>query len=156
MPGTPEPDPTTTVVAFDFGLRRIGVAVGQQVTGSASPLGIVANTTSGPDWDAIERIIDEWRPGRLIVGMPCHADGSPSDMSLIVDKFILTLRRFDLPVAAVDERYTSVEAQDALKSRRAEGQSRRIRKEQIDSAAAVLIAERWLGQNNRPADELSE
>ena len=156
MPGTPSPPPAETVVAFDFGLRRIGVAVGQQVTGSASPLGVVQNADSGPDWDHVERIIGEWRPARLIVGMPWHADGSPSDMSRLVEKFIEALRRFGLPVAAVDERHTSAEAESALKARRAAGQTGRIHKERIDCAAAVLIAERWLEQNNRPADGHSE
>ena len=139
MPGTPE-----TIIAFDFGLRRIGVAVGQQVTNSASPLETVNNSEGGPDWQRIETIVREWRPQRLIVGIPMHADGSPSAIGNAVRKFIEALGRFDLPVEAVDERYSSIEAEAALKSQREEGLRGRISKAAIDSAAATLIAERWL------------
>ena len=139
MPGTPE-----TIISFDFGLRRIGVAVGQQVTLSANPLETVANGANGPDWHRISDIVREWRPDRLVVGMPRHADGSPSEMSDPVRRFIEELGRFELPVEEVDERYSSVEAEAILKTRRAEGIGGRISKEMIDSAAATLIAERWL------------
>lgn len=139
MPATPD-----TVIAFDFGLRRIGVAVGQQVTDSASPLGTIANTHSGPDWRHIDRLIAEWRPQRLIVGVPTHADGSPSDIGDQVQDFMRELQRFELPVAPVDERYSSLEASELLKAKRAAGMRGRIRKEMIDAGAAVLIAERWL------------
>ena len=136
--------PPRTILAFDFGLRRIGVAVGQDVTGSASPLGIVANRESGVDHDAIAALIREWRPATLVVGMPAHADGSPSDMQAPVRAFIAELERYDLPIATVDERYTSVEAERVLKEARASGSRGRISKDEIDSAAAVFIAERYL------------
>ena len=139
MPGTPE-----TIVSFDFGLRRIGVAVGQQVTQSANPLETIVNGVAGPDWNRISQIVREWRPDRLIVGMPRHADGSVSDLDEHVREFIAALDRFDLPVEAVDERYSSLEAEAILKARRAEGLGKRISKDMIDSAAAMLIAERWL------------
>lgn len=139
MPGTPE-----TVLAFDFGLRRIGVAVGQQVTNSASPLGIVGNSDNGPDWDRIQALIEEWRPQRLIVGMPSHTDGSPAEIGAIVGAFVADLVRFGLPVETVDERYSSVEAGERLRALRSAGLRGRIGKEIIDAAAAVLIAERWL------------
>jgi len=139
MPGTPE-----TILAFDFGLRRIGVAVGQQVTHSASPLEVVANGAQGPAWTRIESLVRDWRPARLVVGMPAHADGSPSEIGDEVQGFIRALQRFGLPVEAVDERYTSLEAESLLKSQRAEGRRGRISKQKIDAGAAVLIAERWL------------
>lgn len=139
MPGTPE-----TIIAFDFGLRRIGVAVGQQVTNSANPLETVGNSDSGPDWPRIKSIVREWRPQRLIVGMPTHTDGSPSDIGNAVRKFIDDLGRFDLPVETVDERYSSIEAEAVLRSQREAGLRGRISKEAIDSAAATFIAERWL------------
>ena len=137
------PDPTT-ILAFDFGLRRIGVAVGQSVTGSASPLAVVANRETGVDHSAIAALIREWRPSRLVVGMPAHADGSDSDMQQPVLAFIDELRRYDLPIVTVDERYTSVEAERVLREARAAGTRGRISKEDIDSAAAVFIAERYL------------
>jgi putative Holliday junction resolvase len=134
----------TTILAFDFGLRRIGVAVGQSVTGSASPLGTIAISESRVDRDAIAALIREWRPTLLVVGMPMHADGSPSDLQKPVEAFIEELRSFSLPVESVDERYTSVEAERVLKEARASGSRGRIKKEEIDSAAAVFIAERYL------------
>lgn len=133
-----------TILCFDFGLRRIGVAVGQDVTGSASPLGVVANRDDGIDHKHLARLIAEWRPTSLIVGMPAHADGSPSDLDDSVNAFISDLERYGLPIATVDERYTSVEAERVLKEARAGGRIGRISKEMIDSAAAVFIAERYL------------
>lgn len=133
-----------TILAFDFGLRRIGVAVGQDVTGSASPLGVVANRESGVDHERIAALIREWRPTEIVVGMPAHADGSPSEMRIPVNAFVKELERYALPIATVDERFTSVEAERVLKDARAAGTSGRISKEMIDSAAAVFIAERYL------------
>jgi putative Holliday junction resolvase len=134
----------TTILAFDFGLRRIGVAVGQSVTGSASPLGVVANRESGIDHDEIAALVREWRPARLVVGMPAHADGSDSEMRQPVLAFIDELKRYGLPIETVDERHTSVEAERILKQARAAGTRGRLSKEDIDSAAAVFIAERYL------------
>ena len=138
-----------TIVAFDFGLRRIGVAVGQQVTGSANPLGVIRNSEAGPDWRAIDALLNEWQPDRLIVGMPSHTDGSRSEIANHVDEFLGELGRFERPIDTVVERYTSIEAEEMLKSERAMGLRGRIRKEMIDSAAAVLIAERWLRDETR-------
>jgi putative Holliday junction resolvase len=149
MPDTPEAaTPPITLFAFDFGLRRIGIAVGQQVTGSASPVGTARNGAAGPDWERIGRWIDEWRPQLLVVGMPWHADGSPSTMTQAAREFVAALGKFGLPVDTIDERYTSLEASDRLRSARAGGRRGRIRKPAVDAAAAVLIAERWLAQNN--------
>ncbi len=146
MPATPDSSRSApeTILAFDFGLRRIGVAVGQSVTASANPLGVVANGDNGPDFDAIARLIDEWRPARLVVGMPLHADGEPGEMQAHVEEFVRELWRFQLPVDTIDERYTSIQAEEALKQARASGTRGRITREMIDSAAAVFIAERFL------------
>ncbi|MDJ0700174.1 MAG: Holliday junction resolvase RuvX [Woeseiaceae bacterium] len=133
-----------TVLAFDFGLRRIGVAVGQDVTGSASPLGTVRNGDAGPDQARIAELIREWHPSSLVVGMPYHADGSDSDIQAPVRAFIASLEPYGLPVESVDERYTSVEAQRLLKNARTSGSRGRLSKADIDSAAAVMIAERYL------------
>ena len=133
-----------TILAFDFGLRRIGVAVGQDITASASPLGVVANRQGGVDHEAVAALIREWRPSGLVVGMPTHADGSPSRMQGPVEAFIEELQRYQLSVDTVDERYTSLEAEQVLKEARAAGTRGRLSKEMIDSAAAVFIAERYL------------
>jgi putative Holliday junction resolvase len=132
------------ILAFDFGLRRIGVAVGQDITGSASPLGTVSNRDAGVDYAAIAALIKEWGPTDIVVGLPSHADGSPSDIQEPIEAFILELQRYGTGVDTVDERYTSVEAKRVLKQARAAGSRGRISKEIIDSAAAVIIAERYL------------
>jgi putative Holliday junction resolvase len=146
MPDTPERDRgrPETIVAFDFGRRRIGVAVGQTVTTSASPAGVIDNGDRGPDFAGIARLIEEWRPARLVVGLPLNADGSQSRMHAVVAEFVADLGRYGLPVDTMDERHTSQEAEAALKRARASGQRGRIRKQDVDAAAAVLIAERYL------------
>lgn len=155
MPDTPDsrPDPgltaglaapPTTILAFDYGGRRIGIAAGQSVTGSASPLTTVANRERGPDWPAIERLIEEWRPSRLVVGLPVTADGSESEAGRAARDFGEALRRFGLPVDVTDERYSSLEARERLVEERRAGLRGRLRRETIDAAAAVVIAERWL------------
>lgn len=141
----PEPRGGETIVAFDFGLKRIGVAVGQHVTGTANPVGTVANRADGPDHERIAAILAEWQPDRLVVGMPVHADGTPSEMTEKVERFIEDLGRYGLPVTTVDERHTSREAGSALRDARQRGSRGRIRREHVDAAAAVLIAERYLG-----------
>jgi len=151
MPGTPEHRPET-IIAFDFGLRRIGVAVGQQITGSATAIGVVANGADGPDWQGIRRIIADWEPARLVVGIPTHQDGTPSDLTARARQFIDGLRRFGKPVEATDENYSSREARQLLAEQRARGLRRRVRRENIDSTAAVLIAERWLS-TRRPGNQ---
>ena len=144
MPVTPDLSKPRTILAFDFGLRRIGVAIGQDITGSASPIGVVANRDDGVDHDAIAALIGEWQPTGIVVGMPSHADGSTSAMQEPVEAFIGELQRYGITVATVDERYTSVEAEQVLRDARAAGSGRRVSKEMIDAAAAVFIAERYL------------
>jgi putative Holliday junction resolvase len=149
MQDMPEPTGPETILAFDYGRRRIGVAVGQTITASASPLGVVNNDFSGPDTTRIDALIKEWRPHRLVVGVPMHVDGSASDLLDFVNQFIAMLSTFELPIETIDERYTSIEAETALKDARAAGTRGRISKEAIDSAAAVFIAERYLaGRGN--------
>lgn len=146
MQDTPEvPDrAATTILAFDFGLKRIGVAVGQTITGSASPLGVIRNGTDGPDHDRIAALVSDWHPDLLVVGMPLAADGSPTEMARLVGAFVESLDRHALPVVTVDERHTSGEAEAGLKHARQSGWRRRVRKADVDAAAAVLIAERYL------------
>ena len=146
MPDMPETNRPETLLAFDFGHRRIGVAVGQQITASANPLGTVSNGSCGPDWTQISKWIDDWNPDRLIVGLPVHADGTDSNLSNDAVDFMDQLARFERPVNSVDERYSSLEAR--LKQERASGLRGRVRKEMLDATAAMLIAERWLTQNS--------
>lgn len=121
-----------TVLAFDFGLKRIGVAVGEPELGTAHPLRAVS------DFSAIQKLVEEWKPAGLVVGMPTSANGEPHRMTRQAEDFARRLeRRFKLPVARVDERYTSVEAESRLKG---------VKKKAIDSVAAQLILEQYFGE----------
>lgn len=138
--------PIEAVLAFDFGLKRIGIAAGDTLTATAAPRPAVLVTRTGPDWQSIERAVEELKPRRLIVGAPYNVDGTPGALAPAARRFADELeRRFKLPVSMVDERWSSLEAGAALKARRADGGRRRIRREHVDSAAAAVILERWLG-----------
>ncbi|HEY1992471.1 MAG TPA: Holliday junction resolvase RuvX [Gammaproteobacteria bacterium] len=137
------PAPPQTALGFDFGLKRIGVAVGQTVTRSASPLGTAAVRGGEPDWGAIGRMVAEWRPAALVVGLPYNMDLSEQEMTGHARRFAEGLAaRFPLPVHTVDERLSSKEAEAQLKERRQQGR-RRISREDIDGAAACVILESW-------------
>ena len=138
------------VLAFDFGLRRIGIAVGDTVSRSAAPRRALLSPASGPDWTAIQREIATTGPDVLLVGAPYNDDGSPSRVAPAADRFAAELAtRSGLPVERVDERYSSVEAAGELKSRRASGEMRRrVRPGDVDSAAAAVILGSWLHQQN--------
>ena len=140
-----------TVLAFDFGHKRIGIASGDTLTATAAPRPAVAVHQSGPDWDAIAREVRMLSPRLLVVGAPYNADGSPGTLAPAARRFAAELeRRFGLPVNMVDERWSSLEASAALKAQRSSGErKRRVRKEDIDSAAAAVILERWLTGEGR-------
>jgi len=139
--------PVQTALGFDFGLKRIGAAVGQSLTRSASPLGVVAMRGGEPDWEAIAGLIREWQPGALVVGLPYNMDLSEQDMTHKARHFAAQLaERFPLPVHTVDERLSSREAEAALKEQRQQGR-RRITREDIDGAAACVILESWFNSN---------
>jgi len=120
-----------TVLAFDFGLKRIGVAVGEQELRSAHPLPAVSQ------FPQIEKLIEEWKPARLVVGLPMREAGE-HPLAKRVERFARQLEgRFHLPVARVDERFTSVEAESRLRG---------VKKKAIDSVAAQLILEQYFDQ----------
>jgi putative Holliday junction resolvase len=134
------------VLAFDYGTRRIGVAVGQTLTGTASPAGFLASSDAGPDWQAVKQCLHEWAPSRLLVGLPYNMDGSDTVLTATCRAFGDELaQRFGLPVEFVDERLTSRAATDELReARRSGARTRRVRPEDIDALAARLILESWL------------
>lgn len=133
------------VLGFDYGRRRIGVAVGQAVTGSASPVATVDASDAGPDWPRLLALVAEWRPAGLVVGVPYNADGTPHDLTHEVLAFASALgERTGLPVHQVDERLTSAEATATLREQRAAGR-RRVTKADVDAAAACVILTTWLG-----------
>lgn len=132
------------ILGFDFGLRRIGVAVGQSATCTASSLETVSNGDK-PDWAAIERLISEWRPALLLVGLPLGPGGEETDMSKMARSFGLALqRRFSLPVTYADERLSSRAAEDRFAELRSQGQMRRKDARRLDAMAAQIIVEHWL------------
>ena len=129
-------------LGFDFGYKRIGVAVGQRLTGSASPLSILDAKLGVPDWDKIQSLINQWRPVGLIVGLPTCLDDTPLYTTAASRGFARQLRkRFSLPVHLVDERLSTVEARAHLFS---QGGYRKLKKSEIDSIAACIILEQWL------------
>jgi putative pre-16S rRNA nuclease len=150
MLGMPEAS-ALSALAFDFGLRRIGVAVGQSITGSATPVGLINALDGVPDWPAIDRLIQDWRPDLLIVGLPYTMDGSEQEISRRVRCFAGDLeQRYSQPVHTVDERLSSHEAQARLKELRQQGR-RRTRPGDIDCVAACVILESWFRNNNEHA-----
>lgn len=143
---------TANYFGFDFGLARIGVAVGQRLTATASPLATLHSRDEKPDWDGITRLLDEWRPAALVVGLPYNADGSRQPLTERAERFARQLEgRYGLPVHRVDERYSSQQAGTILRRQRREGRPR-IRKTDIDAAAACIILEAWLQEHPTDAD----
>ncbi len=159
--GRPRPDPpgpaaparassaaAQIILAFDFGQRRIGVACGDTVSRSAAPLGAVPVGPAGLPWDAIGSLMREWRPAVLVVGLPYNVDGSESGAADAARGFADELAsRYALPVRLVDERYSSLEAEERLKGARESGaRKRRVSKPDVDAAAACIILERWFNE----------
>ncbi len=137
-----------TVLGFDFGTHWIGVAIGQTLTAHARPLNAIKSKHTKPDWQAIESLLQDWQPQKLIVGLPTKLDGANDEMTEPARKFARQLHgRYHINVAMVDERLTTREAYDiAIES--AEYKS----KPEIDSIAAVLITESWLREHSiKPA-----
>jgi putative Holliday junction resolvase len=134
------------ILGFDFGLRRIGVAAADSINRTARPLVAIARRDTGPDWPALDRLLAAHAPEMLVVGSPYNADGTPGALSRAADEFAATLAaRARLPLARVDERYSSLEASSQLSAERRSGQRRRrVRPEDIDSGAAAIILQRWL------------
>jgi putative holliday junction resolvase len=127
-----------TLLAFDFGLQRTGVAVGNTLSGGARPLTTIVAEENVKRFAAIEGLIAEWNPDRLLVGLPLASDGAETGMSKRARRFGNQLHgRFGLPVEFADERYSSAVAEDALKPTRAD-------KGKIDAAAAAVILQAWL------------
>ena len=136
---------TQTVLGFDFGLRRIGIASGQTITGSASPVAVATATDGRPDWGTIDTAVREWAPDALVVGVPLLMDGTEQPVTHRARRFARQLAgRYGLPVHEADERLSSAQASQLLSDARQSGGRRRTRKGDVDRIAAALILERWL------------
>jgi len=126
-----------TVLAFDFGERRIGVAVGEHLIHSANPLVTIDNESNEVRFSAITQLVSEWRPTLLVVGLPLSLDGSETEVTQLCKKFARRLNgRFNLPVALIDERYSSAEASQLLNETGIRG---RAQKAMLDQVAAQTI-----------------
>ncbi len=132
----------TTLLGFDYGQAKIGVAVGQTMTGTASPLETLRAIQQHPDWDGITRLISTWEPQELVVGLPFNMDDTEAEPADKARRFARQLEgRYHLRVHLVDERLTSIEAKNRLTRK-----PKNI--EELDAIAAQLILETWLSEQN--------
>lgn len=137
----------TTILAFDFGEKRIGVAVGDDGLRHAHPLSVINSERRDDRFAEIARLINEWRPAKLVVGRPLHMDGTPDEASARANRFANQLRgRFGLPVDEIDERLTSADASSRLAEAGIRG---RAGKPHLDSVAAQLILEGYFDAASR-------
>jgi putative Holliday junction resolvase len=134
------------VLSFDYGLRRIGVAVGNTLTGTADALATIAAEDGRPDWRSIDRCIAEWRPSAIVAGVPYNMAGRNARLATAALRFADELGdRYGIEVHRVDERLTSREAEDDLRERRRSGaKAKRVRRGDVDREAARLILLQWL------------
>ncbi|SCZ61875.1 Holliday junction resolvase RuvX [Thiohalomonas denitrificans] len=134
------------VLGFDYGLRFIGIAVGQTLTGGARELITLRSRDQRPDWEGISQLIEEWRPVALVVGLPLDREGGEQELTHRARRFGNQLRgRYNLPVYMEDERFTSLEASGLLM----EAHGSRYRKEDVDRLAARIILQAWLDQHSK-------
>jgi putative holliday junction resolvase len=139
-------NPRSTIFGFDFGLRRIGVAVGQLLTATATPLTIINANQGEPDWNALDRLVEEWKPSVLVVGLPWNMDGASQKITLQAQEFAKKLEvHYKLPVYTTDERLTTKEAREQIFS---EGGYKALQK-RVDSTAAQIILTGWLQSQNK-------
>lgn len=125
------------VMAFDYGTKKMGIAVGQSITGTANPLKNIAAKDGIPNWEEIEKLVSEWQPDLFIVGLPLNMDGSESEISFRAEKFARRLTgRFNIPHQTVDERLTSFEAKQFIDE-----------KADVDAIAAKLILETYFRES---------
>ena len=129
------------ILAFDFGTQHIGVAVGQTVTKTSSPLIILNVAREGKEiWKTISSLIDEWKPDQLLVGKPLNMDGTPSEMMKKVDPFFNKLQKIsNIPCELVDERLTSFEAKQLIQTQ--------SKNDRVDDLAAKIFLDNWIDQH---------
>jgi putative Holliday junction resolvase len=131
-----------TLIGFDFGPRKIGVAIGQSITATAAPLTTLRSHDDRPDWPRIEALIREWQPEAAVVGLPYNMDDTETAIAPLARRFARQIQgRFGLPVHLVDERLTTLEARQIL-GRKATS------REVVDAMAAKLLLETWLSERH--------
>lgn len=131
-----------TVMAFDFGMKSIGVAIGQSITGTASPLKAIRAQDGIPNWENLYLVISQWQPDALLVGLPLNMDGTEQPITTSVKRFAGRLKhKYQLPVFLHDERLSTIDAKAKLFEL---GGYKKLSKEKVDSVSACLIYESWL------------
>jgi putative Holliday junction resolvase len=136
-----------TILAFDFGTSKIGVAVGQTITRTATPLAMLRARHGVPQWSEVSQLINNWKPNVLIVGIPYNMDGTEQAITHAAREFVQQLHaKFSVPVEEVDERLTTVEAKQILFEL---GGYKALQEISIDSFAAKLILESWIQKRLR-------
>lgn len=146
MQGTPDLV-IKSLLAFDFGKRRVGVGLGIPETGTATPLTTIEYHRQDRLWMEIQGLIKDWNPQLLLVGMPIRDDGQAASLEKPIRHFAATLKkRYDLPVEFINEQLTSREAVDRLKQQRQKGRGKKVQKTEIDRQAAAILIETWLNE----------
>jgi putative Holliday junction resolvase len=136
---------TLTLFGIDFGTRKIGVAVGQTLTRTATGIAVIPVREREPDWDMLDKLVQQWKPGAFVVGMPFNMDGSDSDMTGRARHFARTLTaRYGKPCHEVDERLSTRAARDIVRDN-AELSGKRVNdRATVDAMVAQLLLESWL------------
>jgi len=133
-----------SVMGFDYGIKRIGVAIGQTLTATASPVCIIYVKNQQVNWSEIDALIQEWRPDLFVIGLPRHADGSDSNSTLAVQHFCEQLRkRYTIPTSLIDETLSSIAAIERMSTK-----SKR-KNHSVDAIAAQIILETWFAEQIR-------
>ncbi len=131
-----------TLLGFDFGLKRIGVAVGQTVTETARPLTTLKAMEGEPEWDVLTKLVKTWQPDAMVIGIPFNMDGSEQPLTRLARRFKQQLQeRFHLPVYEMDERLSTKDARERLFEK---GGYKALKNGQVDRVAAQLILQNWL------------
>jgi putative Holliday junction resolvase len=134
------------LLGIDFGMKRIGIAVGQTVTQTARPLETIKATDGIPHWERFDKLIKTWQPDALVVGIPLNMDGTTQPLTAVAEQFAESLRvRYKLPVFGIDERLSTKDARERLFR---EGGYKALQDGQVDSVAAQLILQNWLTQSS--------
>ena len=127
------------IIAFDYGEKKIGVAVGQTSTNTSSPLQIIFNKDNKTNWISISSLLDEWKPDLILIGKPLNMDGSESEMMKKINKFYIKLKSiYDADIEFVDERLTTFEAREILKDEK---------QDNVDAHAAKILIDNWFDIN---------
>jgi putative Holliday junction resolvase len=132
----------SSLLGFDFGTKSIGVATGQMITATAQPLAAIKANDGIPNWDIIEKVINEWKPDLVVVGLPLNMDGTKQPITQRAEKFANRLNgRFGVKIAMQDERLTTASAKEFIFER---GGFKSLTKGKVDSVSAALILESWM------------